>query len=550
MSKFAATRQHRIDRVSPQSILSERSALAAMIINNDVISTVIDLLGTDENRFYQSEHQVIYDAICAMHRDGIPVDGVTLLERLSSIGKLDQAGGASHVSDVAASAPTSANAEHYAKAILDRSIRRNLIDAGNRIAIVAGNNDKDTVSVLVEAEHAIARLSEQCLVNMGPRIIDPVLYDQRTEPVRWVFDGLVAKQMVAGLAAQGGTGKSFLLLQAAMCAAAGVSIPECYPFAVQSPQRVLCFFGEDSRDETLRRMQRVYRGLGLNQHDGAKDRIKENLVISAGHAGALMEDCNAPRKTEYFRRMASLVSRVQPDLIIVDPKSHFFGLDENSNTHTSQWYVTLKSLFDVSDCAIIVSQHVAKARQSDMDSASVRGAAANRDDARAFFSMAPMDPREADRYGVTNPRLYVRFDLTKSNYSASLPATVWYQRMTDHDGTPEDISVGGVLRRVDMARQQSDAECAQRDAAVEALCDAIGTNPHNITQREIEYGANGQIIRDYIRDILHLKKFTCRQTQETLAYAEQTGSVRIDVVSDGRGKPRAIPRAVEQRSLG
>lgn len=78
-------------RSLPQSIEAEQSVLGSMITDKNAVVEAVEKL--EENDFYRDGHKVIFKTISEMFKDDMPVDLVTLLERLKATEKLRKAGG-------------------------------------------------------------------------------------------------------------------------------------------------------------------------------------------------------------------------------------------------------------------------------------------------------------------------------------------------------------------------------------------------------------------------------------------------------------------------
>ena len=85
----------------PQSLEAEQSVIGAMIIDKEAIAKVSEKLVKED--FYRDGHKIIYETILDMFKDDMPVDTLTLVERLKSTDMLERAGGVSYISDLSTS---------------------------------------------------------------------------------------------------------------------------------------------------------------------------------------------------------------------------------------------------------------------------------------------------------------------------------------------------------------------------------------------------------------------------------------------------------------
>ena len=96
-----------------------------------------------------------------MFKDDMPVDLVTLLERLKSTEKLEKAGGVTYVSELSSSLLTTINLSAYIKIVKEKSILRKLIKASTSIIEDSYNKQGEVEEVLEGAEKKIFDIAEK-----------------------------------------------------------------------------------------------------------------------------------------------------------------------------------------------------------------------------------------------------------------------------------------------------------------------------------------------------------------------------------------------------
>jgi replicative DNA helicase len=140
-------------KIPPQNLAAEQSVIGSMLLDKNAVIRVIELLSPDS--FYRDAHRYIYESILDLFDRGEPVDLVTVTEALRKAGKLDAVGGSVYVTDLINSVPTSANVEHYAKIVEEKSVLRRLIEAGSQVVQTSFSEPEDVDMVLDQAEKAI-----------------------------------------------------------------------------------------------------------------------------------------------------------------------------------------------------------------------------------------------------------------------------------------------------------------------------------------------------------------------------------------------------------
>jgi len=128
--RFAPARVDAL-RVPPHSIDAEQAVLGGLMLDERAWERIADKLG--EHDFYRKDHRLIFRAIGDLSNKNLPCDAVTLGEWFESNGLAELVGGTSYVIQLANSTPSAANIAAYAEIVREKSILRQLIDAGTEI---------------------------------------------------------------------------------------------------------------------------------------------------------------------------------------------------------------------------------------------------------------------------------------------------------------------------------------------------------------------------------------------------------------------------------
>ncbi|MFC1766924.1 replicative DNA helicase, partial [Planctomycetota bacterium] len=106
---------------------SEAAVLGSMIVDPQCIPTVTEWLERDS--FFLPEHQTIFDAILTVWKQNPKFDGLLVRTELENRNQLQEIGGLSYLQKVVDSAPTAANAVHYAKVVAEKKRYRGLVES-------------------------------------------------------------------------------------------------------------------------------------------------------------------------------------------------------------------------------------------------------------------------------------------------------------------------------------------------------------------------------------------------------------------------------------
>ena len=111
--------------------------------------------------FYDPRHKSIFAAIHSLIEQNKPVDAITVIESLNLEKQLDKAGGKDYIAELAQNADMSGSSYAYSDLIQDRSLRRQLMAAGQSILREVNEGGATEVHQLIDrAEGHIFTLSD------------------------------------------------------------------------------------------------------------------------------------------------------------------------------------------------------------------------------------------------------------------------------------------------------------------------------------------------------------------------------------------------------
>jgi replicative DNA helicase len=88
-------------------------------------------------------------------RIGDPIDLVSVSEKMNSMNLTEQAGGMSYLSEIAQTVPSSTNVEYYGKVVVNKSLLRKLIEAGDYVSELGFNEEEEIELILDKSEKKI-----------------------------------------------------------------------------------------------------------------------------------------------------------------------------------------------------------------------------------------------------------------------------------------------------------------------------------------------------------------------------------------------------------
>ena len=327
---------------------------------------------------------------------------------------------------------------------------------------------------------------------------------------------VLIRGIVGSVVATGGTGKTFLLQQLAYAMADGEGLG---PLRAANDKgfEVLMLCGEDPQDEVNRRLWAISKESGYFPP-------QLHVASTMGRLPPLMElENNNPKRSKSWDWLRETIQNHQSlDLLIIDPKSRWYGLDENSNDHATQWISCLEALAREFNLTILFSHHVSKQNGKTLDQNMSRGASAIVDGCRWVAGMTGLSDSTAKRYGIEDPRGYIEFDIVKSNYAAGLQSKFIFKRT--ENGTLEYAAL----------------ESERRTMLYSILYDAITENPLAFNKRSFARNENGaDEILDTIKN--QLPKFEKKEIPAIIdAMIDGDLLNEKETETDGKGRPKTV----------
>ena len=310
----------------PQNVEAEMCLLGSIILDNDVMHTVVNLL--DRAAFYRPSHAQIFDVLVDLYDARKPADVVILTDELTRRGLLEQVGGPDFLTRLLESVPTAANADYYAGIVREKAIHRSvitictdiireaqrgalvgedLLDKAERMIFTAvkGKGGVDSIQIGEILRDVLSKVGD--IRNRGERIVGlsagfPDLDD--------IVGGFRPSQFIV-LAGRPSMGKTSLALRMA----------ENVGLELKKP--TLIFSLEMAREQVAQVM--VCSHARLSIHDVGRGRVSDEelqrLMMSAGtfqEAPIYIDDSPGLSVLEIKARARRMSSKMELGLVVVD----------------------------------------------------------------------------------------------------------------------------------------------------------------------------------------------------------------------------------------
>jgi hypothetical protein len=333
-----------LERQPPQNLAAEQSLLGACYYSANTLAEALDSVhGPD---FYRPAHGTIFTAMGEMHAAGQIVDPITLGKHLADQSLLSMVGGQTYLFELANMGQGVFNVSDYADIIVDRALRRSLVEHGIQTAETAYANSGETFD-LVEAAVARARdIRDRGQANADLPTMDILDFVNVEDTYNWLIPGLLEYGDRLILTATEGGGKSTLLRQIAVTLAAGLKTFRPWEYT-DDPKRVLVLDCENGAPVSRRKFRPLL---------DAATKFDRPVQRGMFHIECRPEglDLTRPSDRAWFMRR---VEKLQPELLIVGPIYRLHAGDPNSEELARKVSAVIDEARATAGCAVLMEAH-------------------------------------------------------------------------------------------------------------------------------------------------------------------------------------------------
>jgi replicative DNA helicase len=148
-----------LNKVPPHSLEAEQAVLGAVLLDWTAMSELVSRMRPEH--FYSIQNQTIFQALLRLFNKNVKGDTLSLINELTVEQNLEKAGGTAYIASLTDTVPSSANIDYYSDIVLDRSVRRELINVSTEMRSLAYELGQDSSSLLDHAEQKIFSLAER-----------------------------------------------------------------------------------------------------------------------------------------------------------------------------------------------------------------------------------------------------------------------------------------------------------------------------------------------------------------------------------------------------
>lgn len=300
---------------------AERGLVGSVLIDGVIFN---ECTFVTPGAFHDRRHVTIWQAFEDLDKDGRAIDPLTVPDALERSGKLEQAGGASYLTQLVAAPPDSMNWRSYARIVAERAARIKFI--AEKTAEVQRAHDLSKPFQLVDADRP------RYIVHTAADALAP------HAPVDWIVDGIIYKKSITVLFGDGGTKKTWSCMHLAACVAGGApwgdyDVKQC---------RVLYVDEENGENEILDRAGRCLRGAMTDA--SANLRI---ISLAAFHLDNSIDE----------QLLTAEILKQSAELVIMDALADIMEGDENAKQEVQPVFNALRRIAEKTNAALLVIHH-------------------------------------------------------------------------------------------------------------------------------------------------------------------------------------------------
>lgn len=146
-------------KIPPQNQEVEASFLGALLLDRDAIIKVSDIIAPAD--FYSPANLKIFETVMELFAARVPIDIITLSNRLQEKKELEEVGGASYLSTLVNLVPSAAHIVDYAKIIRHKATLRRLLAASTEISELAFKEEDNIDEIIDKSEQLIFNISQR-----------------------------------------------------------------------------------------------------------------------------------------------------------------------------------------------------------------------------------------------------------------------------------------------------------------------------------------------------------------------------------------------------
>lgn len=153
------------EMMMPCSYEAEQAVLGGLMLDNERWDEVILQIAPED--LFSRPHRMVFRVMAELAGEGLPLDLITITERLENRGDLEQCGGFAYLAEMSKNTPSAANILAYAGVVAEKSRLRQLMTVGNSLLSDVQAPKASSASILESAEGKLFNIAEQGAMQLN-----------------------------------------------------------------------------------------------------------------------------------------------------------------------------------------------------------------------------------------------------------------------------------------------------------------------------------------------------------------------------------------------
>ncbi len=145
--------------VPPHNLEAEKSVLGAVLLDDRHLYALLVEEHLRPEHFYAERHGLAFGAMLSLHNQDRKIDHLTVAEELSAGGKLETAGGAEAIEELAGWVPAAGHARDYGRIVREHAQMRALLTASYEIQASVLSREAPTQELVERAERSMLEVA-------------------------------------------------------------------------------------------------------------------------------------------------------------------------------------------------------------------------------------------------------------------------------------------------------------------------------------------------------------------------------------------------------
>jgi replicative DNA helicase len=356
---------------APFSQEAEEAVLGSILMDPDCFLDVASEIKSG-NDFFMLRHNIIWQALEALRRESIPLDHITLADRLEKTGDLETIGGRGYLIQLATRVGTAIHAPVYAGLVRRTAIAREMLTALPKMAQAIRDE-----SLALEEKRAKADTEWLKATSLMTSKDGAWIGDIASELFDEVSALMMTKKQLAGLSTglidldhlMYGFEPSTLTIVAARPGAGKSALMDCFALHVAQTEPVVYATSERSRQQVVRRMVSIMTGIPSAKFKTGKLTPQEahHFTDAVGKINQLpiyFDDTPMPTPRDLFHVSKWMVERHGAKLVLFDgmyrSKTGIKEFDNDNHRKYGEIALQLKTIARELDIPVVTTHQLSR----------------------------------------------------------------------------------------------------------------------------------------------------------------------------------------------